>query len=99
MSLQERVEVPGSHREAATGASSPKPLDNSEIVDATVVLRRQARATMPKIEEFGYRPAHTRSYHTRDEFAVLHGADAADIAAVEAFAHESGLTVKERSAG
>jgi kumamolisin len=68
------------------------------MVQATVVLRRRARATMPKLEEFGYRQNNTRNYHTREEFGVLHGADPADIASIEAFAHDNGLTVSERSA-
>ena len=39
-----------------------------------------------------------RQYHSRGEFSVLHGADPTDIAAIEAFAHENGLTVVESSA-
>jgi kumamolisin len=79
------------------------------MVQATVVLRRRASAHMPAVEEFAYhlrseeqpgaaRQSNTRNYHTRADFAVLHGADPADIASVEAFAHDNGLTVSERSA-
>ena len=97
MPLQKRVELAGSHRETVAGASAPRPIDNHEMVQATIVLRRRAHATMPAAEEFAYRQAGVRTYHTRAEFAVLHGADPADIAAVEAFAHENGLTVSEQS--
>jgi kumamolisin len=53
---------------------------------------------MPAAEEFAFRQSNVASYHTRDEFAVLHGADPVDIASIEAFAHDNGLTVSERSA-
>ena len=98
MAAQKRVELAGSHRQAIESASAPHPIDNHEMVQATVVLRRRPRAQMPRAEAFGYRGAHTVSYHPRAEFAVLHGADPADIALVEAFAHEYDLTVRERSA-
>jgi kumamolisin len=98
MPSQKRVELAGSHRQTVAGASSPKPVNNNEIIQATVVIRRRARGQKPAAEEFAFRHANTRTYHTRGEYAVLHGADPADIAAVEAFAHEHGLTVSERSA-
>ena len=98
MPSQTRVELAGSHRQTVEGASSPKPVDSNEIIQATVIIRRRARGQKPAAEEFAYRHANTRTYHTRGEYAVLHGADPADIAAVEAFAHEHGLTVAEKSA-
>lgn len=97
MPSQKRVELAGSHRDTVAGASAPRPIDNHELIQATVVLRRRTRTNMPAVEEFAYRQPNTTSYHTRDEFAVLHGADPADIASIEAFAHEHGLTVSERS--
>jgi kumamolisin len=45
---------------------------------------------------FAFSP-HGVMHHTRDEFPKEHGATAADIAAVEAFAHEHGLTVSQSS--
>jgi kumamolisin len=98
MPAQKRVELAGSHREPVAGATAPRPVDNHEMIQATVVLRRRMRANMPAAEEFAFRPANSTAYQTRGEFAVLHGADPADIAAIEAFAHENGLTVAERSA-
>jgi kumamolisin len=68
------------------------------MIQATVVLRRRAHATMPAVEQFAYQPSNVRNYHNRQEFGVLHGAEPADIAAIETFAHEHGLTVSERSA-
>jgi kumamolisin len=68
------------------------------MVQVTVVLRRRAHTQIPAVEEFGFQDSQTVNYHSREEFAVLHGADPADIALVEAFAHENDLTVVERSA-
>jgi kumamolisin len=53
---------------------------------------------MPAAEEFAFRRPNSTEYHSRGEFSVLHGADPTDIAAIEAFAHENGLTVVESSA-
>jgi kumamolisin len=67
------------------------------MVQVTVVLRRRPQTTTPSAEQYGFRNARTASYHTREEYASLHGADPADIALIEAFAQEYGLTVSERS--
>src|SRR5208283_6201088 len=98
MHSQKRVELVGSHREPVAGATAPRPVDNHEMIQATVVLRRRMHANMPAAEEFAFRQPNSAAYQTRGEFAVLHGADPADIATIEAFAHENGLTVAERSA-
>ena len=80
------------------GATAPRPVDNHEMIQVTVVLRRRARTSMPAAEAFAFQTSKATAYRTRDEFAVLHGADPEDIAAVEAFAHDNGLTVSEKSA-
>src|SRR5204862_3918163 len=49
-------------------------------------------------EEFAFRDTETAKFQTREEFGPIHGASPADIASIEAFAHEYGLTVSERSA-
>jgi kumamolisin len=62
------------------------------------VLRRKARTKEPDAEEFGYRDSHTVNHHPREAFAASHGADPADMALIEAFAHEYSLTVSDSSA-
>jgi kumamolisin len=79
-------------------ASAPSPIGGQELVQVTVVLRRKAHTTMPAVEEFGFQNSATVKYHRREDFAALHGADPADIALIEAFAHDYGLTVTESSA-
>lgn len=98
MPSHDRVAVPGSHREPVASASAPSPIGGRELVQVTVVLRRKAQTTMPAVEEFGFQNSATVKSHRREDFAALHGADPADIALVEAFAHEYGLTVTESSA-
>jgi len=53
---------------------------------------------LPAAEEFGFRDTQTVNYRSREDFAAIHGADPADIALIENFAHEYSLTVVERSA-
>jgi kumamolisin len=67
------------------------------MVQVTVLLRRREGAATLSAEQFAYRGPHVRHYLTREEFGRLYGADPADIAKVEAFAAEYGLTVAERS--
>ena len=98
MPAQKRVELTGSNRTTLAGATAPRPVDNQEMIQATVVLRRRTRTNMPAPEEFAFRRPNNTEYHTRSEFSVLHGADPADIAAVEAFAHENGLSITQSSA-
>jgi kumamolisin len=98
MPSQDRVALPGSHRDPVASASAPSPIDIHELVQVTVVLRRRSHTQLPPAEEFGFQNSQTVNYHRREDFAVLHGADPADIALVEAFAHEYSLTVTEKSA-
>jgi len=98
MPSQKKVALPGSEREPVASASAPRPVDSHEMVQVTVVLRRRTRTQIPAAEEFAFQDSQTVNYHSREEFAVLHGADPADLALVEAFAHENDLTVVERSA-
>ena len=97
-SPKNRFALLGSNREPVASASAPTPIDNHELVQVTVVLRRRTHTQLPEPEKFAFHDSQTVNYHTRGDFGVLHGADPADIAAVEAFAHENGLTVVESSA-
>jgi kumamolisin len=98
MPSQNRVSLPGSNREPVASVSAPVPVDPHEPVQVTVVLRRRAHSQLPAAEEFGFRDAQTVNYHSREDFAAIHGAAPSDIALIEAFAHDYSLTVAERSA-
>jgi kumamolisin len=95
MPFEKKVALAGSHREPVKGARPSRPVADNEIISATMVLRRRTRIESP--ESFAFSGPHARKHHTREEFGVLHGADSADIRAVEAFAHEYGLTVTQSS--
>ena len=78
----ERHVMPGSREIGACKADAP--------VEATVRVRSRS----------GQPPAaatNARSFLSRASFEAQHGADANDIARVEGFAREHGLTVKERN--
>jgi len=95
MAYEKKIALAGSHREPIAGASVARAIDNNEIVQVTLVLRRR-NATAP-LESFAFSDPQTVAHHSREEYATLHGAAPADIAAIEAFAHEFGLTITERS--
>ena len=99
MSFEKRVALAGSHREPVAKATKSRSVDNQEIVHATIVLRRRPQAQLSASpEEFAFTDPHTVRYHPREEFGMIHGAAPADIAVIESFAHEFGLTVTERNA-
>ncbi|HLI82339.1 MAG TPA: S53 family peptidase [Bryobacteraceae bacterium] len=77
------------------GAAVSRPVHENEIISATVVLRR--RTQLEPAERFAFSHAHAAHRHTREELGVLHGAHPAEIAAIESFAHEYGLTVTASS--
>ena len=54
MPSQERVELPGSYREKMPGATASGPVDSSEIVRVTVLLRRREEAQTLSAEQFAY---------------------------------------------
>jgi len=95
MPFEKKIVLAGSHREPVAGASVAQPIDNNEIVSATVVLRRRTPAAAA--ESYAFTDPQSVKHHTREEYGTVHGASPSDIAAVEAFAHEYGLTIMERS--
>ncbi len=95
MPFEKKMALAGSNREPVAGASAARPIDNNEVVHVTLVLRRRTQTAAP--ETFGYSGPQTITHNSREEYGMVHGAAPADIAAVEAFAHEYGLTVTERS--
>ena len=95
MAFEKKIALPGSQRELVAGASAARPIDNNEVVQATVVLRRRTQTPAP--ESFAFSDPQTANHHPREDYGLIHGASPADIASIEAFAHEYGLTVTERS--
>jgi kumamolisin len=91
------ISLKGSDRAAVPGARVVAPADPAERLQVTVLIRRRAR------QDFASRVAALASgaggpYLSRDEFAKRHAADAADLAAVRAFAAAKGLAVVQEHA-
>lgn len=92
---QKRVKLAGSTREPMRGAEPAGAAQTGEFL-VTVTVRR--KSALPPLTDHGTRKPNERKYMTRQEHAEKHGADAADIAKVEAFAKENGLRVTNSNA-
>jgi len=84
MSVESRVPVRGSDRRLPPDARRVGPADPREPVTVTVLVRRRPVEAAPARLD-------------RATFALTRGANAEDLASVERFAHDHGLTVAESS--
>jgi kumamolisin len=97
--MMAKIPLKGSERAEVRGARALAPTDPTERLEVTILVRRQAR------QDFESRVAECVSrrapgpFLSRDEFAKRHGADAADFAAVRAFAAAHGLAVEQEDVG
>src|SRR5579872_1009808 len=91
---QDRVELKGSARAALPGGRDAGPADPNQLIEVTVLLRRGSMPDeFPRVEEMGARLPRERKYLSREEFALLHGAGAADLEKIRAFAAEYSLQI------
>ncbi len=98
MAANKRLAIAGSERTAMPGAREVGPFDPKAPVDVTLRLRpRTAEKAIVQAGAFSPSLA-ARKIVDRAEFESRYGADPNDIAQVEKFAREQGLTVKETSA-
>jgi len=91
--------IAGSDKQAMAGARPVGPVRPDERIDVTVRLR--AKSPLHSAGERGVhddRHPSGRQYMSREEYAATHGADAGDIAKVDAFAQAHGLVVVESDA-
>jgi len=92
-----QLPLAGSERVPLEGAREIGPANPNETVDVTIRLRSRAgKKPIVNADEFK-KPIENRTILTRKEFEQQHGADAASIARVEAFAGQHKLAVKEES--
>ncbi len=89
-----RVAVPGSERRAVADARTIGPVHPDERVEVTIRVRRRAALTSDAMGgcDADLPPA-KRTYLTREQFGDAHGADAADLDRVAAFAQAHDLAV------
>jgi kumamolisin len=91
---ENRVELKGSERAALPGGQDVGPADPNQQIEVSVLLRRGSPAgQFPSAAMLGAQLPRQRKYLTRDEFAKAHGAAAADIEKIRAFATEYRLQV------
>jgi len=93
-----RVTLKGSARAALPGTRVLAPADPTERLEVSVLVRRRARAALQSRVAALAAGDRSGGFLTREEFARLHGADAADLAAVRKFAATYGLAVVQEHA-
>ncbi len=91
MPFEKRITLPGSEKRVLPGSQPIGPIPPDEKVCVTLILRRGGTSAVPNTAVAG-------QHLSREEFAARHGADPADIALAEKFAHQFQLTVVESSA-
>jgi kumamolisin len=92
--------VEGSQRHPAPNAEFLGPADPNEVVEVSIVLRRNPDG--PPVPDFDYyakTPPQQRQRLSQEEFAARYGASQADIAKVVEFARAHGLTIVDVHAG
>jgi len=87
-----RVQLGGSTRTKMRGVRRIGATDKKSIIEVSVRVR--PKKTTPDAMELGAQMPKDRTYLTQEEFKQTFGADAADVAKIESFAHDHGLTVK-----
>jgi kumamolisin len=87
-----RVEVRGTRRQPPANSTLDGPVDLASRTSVTVMIRPRTPATGVAANLAQTAPSNRR-YLTREEFAAQHGADPADVLAVEKFAIDAGLIV------
>jgi kumamolisin len=92
-SFRTHLPLAGSERAVPAGARFLAPANPDERMEVTVLVR----AKTPPPDQLSARPPGGRRHLTREEFTAAHGADPRDLALIEDFAHEYGLTVVEAS--
>ena len=88
-----RIALKGSERLAVPGARVAGPTDAAERMRVSIIVRRGGLHDLRTRVAALSAGDRSRGFLTREEFARLHGAAAADLAAVRAFAAAHGLVV------
>jgi kumamolisin len=90
---QDRVTLKGSNRAAIPGAQDRGPADPNKQIEVSVLLRRSKADKFPSVEKLGAQPPRQRKYLTREQFARVYGASAADLKKIQSFAKQYGLQI------
>jgi kumamolisin len=96
---QQRVELPGSHRDPAPGARRVGDGAGDEVVELSLILRRNPQADAEAaVAELASVAPRARAQPDREQFAARFGASTSDLEAVTAFARSQGLEVVDADA-
>ena len=100
--LRKRVVLPDSARSKLPEAKPVADIDPQQRIEISILVRprpasRDAAARADEAQAMSAAPPEQRTYLTREAFAEERGADPADFARLEAFAHEHELTVTQSS--
>ncbi len=98
MATKSRIKLPGSERKAMAGAKAGKTVDAGDLIEVTVRIRGRTQASPEALMKIGAQKPAERRTLSREQFAEEYGADPADFAKVEAFAHAHGLAVSAANA-
>ena len=93
-----RIPLKGSERVPLSGSREVGPADPSEQVEVSVLLRRRGRQDFQDRVRRLCGGDRSSGHLAREDFAKQYGAEAADIAAVKAFAASHGLSVIQEHA-
>ena len=99
MATKAHIKLPGSGRKAMAGAKAGKTVDADDQIEITVRIRGRAQASSEDLMKIGAQKPAERRTLSREQFAAQYGADPADFAKVEAFAHDHGLAVSAANVG
>ena len=97
MAQNHLVPIPGSERHPLRGAKRVGPAKADEQLEVTVRLRR--KSPLPAADLQSSQIPARRTYLSHVQLESAHGADPAEVAQVEAFAQQHGLTVVASNAG
>ena len=93
---KERVVLPGSERKAVAGAKPRSAADPDNVIEVTVRLRSK-KSSAKALMSLGAQLPAKRKYVSREDFGEEHGADPDDVAKLDEFAHQHGLSVVRSS--
>jgi kumamolisin len=102
-SVKTRTIIDGSEKSILRRAKPIGRVDPEQRIEITVLLRPKTRllpkALAKRVMQLGGKLPAQRKYLSREDLAGLHGADPADVAAVEAFALKHNLTIVQAHLG
>ncbi len=92
------IKIAGSEKKPLAGARVSGKINPEERIEITVLVRSRAPlASSPAFRKIASVAPAKREYMTREQWSEKHGADPADLAAIEEYAHEHELDVVRSS--